>query len=249
MKIGIYAPSYRRAAIAFTHKYLPEVQYVVGKSEAKDYRKVHDRIVVVPDRVQGNLCRVRNWILDNREQNLLLIDDDLRRVGRWEQTKKKILTTEDCMEFIEHGFCLAEEAGVKFWGLNLLPDKAAYREYTPFGFKQTIGGPWQAFLSMDLRYDESLSLKEDYDMSLQVLNKYRRTLRFNAYFYECDQHGTPGGCASYRTMQRERQQFELLQKKWGSEIVTTDHQGGQVNQKAKTNWDINPVVRCPIPGV
>ena len=135
------------------------------------------------------------------------------------------------------------------WGLNLLPDKGAYREYTPFGLKQMILGPFQGFYGMDLRYDEALPLKEDYDLSLQCLNKYRRTLRFNAYHYECDQHTGEGGCATYRTMETEREQFDLLQKKWGSKIVKVDNQGGQVNQTKQTNWDINPVVRAPIAGV
>ena len=31
-----------------------------------------------------------------------------------------------------------------------------------------------------------------------------------------------GGCATYRNMLREKEQFELLQKKWGSSIVKYD---------------------------
>jgi hypothetical protein len=50
-------------------------------------------------------------------------------------------------------------------------------------------------------------------------------------------------------MDRERNQFLELQKKWGSDIVRIDTQGGQVNQRKSTNWDINPVVRVPIAGV
>ena len=78
--------------------------------------------------------------------------------------------------------------------------------------KSVILGPFQAFNNLDLRYDENLPLKEDYDLSLQVLNKYRKTLRFNAYHYIAKQHTNLGGCADYRTREREKEQMDLLIK-------------------------------------
>ena len=248
MKIEILSPSYRRADSASTQEYLPACTYVVARSEKKAYESAGRRVIAVPNDVQGNVCRVRNYILDHFNRALIL-DDDIRCFGRWDQQQNVKLTTDDAMEFIEQAFNLAQQLGVRMWGMNLLPDKGAYREYTPFAFRAVVLGPVQGFINMDLRYDETLPLKEDYDLSLQVLNKYRRTLRFNMYHYVCGQHTNVGGCATYRTMDRERKQFLLLQKKWGSDIVQIDSQGGQVNQKKRTNWDINPVVRVPIAGV
>ena len=51
-------------------------------------------------------------------------------------------------------------------------------------------------------------------MTLQQCNKYRRVLRVNAYHYFCKQSEQSGGCATYRNIDREIQQFEALQKKW-----------------------------------
>lgn len=249
LKFEIFAPSYRRPVGITTQEYLPECTYVVARSEARAYRAEGHRVWSVPDTAQGNLCRIRNYILDKAGPNVLLIDDDLARLQRWDRQEIRKLNTDEAMEFIEQGFILAKEMGVKFWGVNCLPDKAAYREYTPFALRSYIGGPFQAFLDMDLRYDEALPLKEDYDMTLQVCNKYRKALRFNMFNYVAKQHTNEGGCAVYRTMDRERAQFMALQKKWGSEIVRMDVQGGQVNQKKRTDWDINPVVRVPIAGV
>lgn len=248
MKIEILSPSYRRAESASTQEYLPACTYVVARSEKKAYESAGRRVIAVPNNVQGNVCRVRNYILANFNP-VLILDDDIRRFGRWSKQENLKLDTDEAMEFIEHAFILARGFGARMWGMNLLPDKGAYREYTPFAFRSVVLGPVQGFTNMDLRYDESLPLKEDYDLSLQVLNKYRRTLRFNMYHYVCEQHTNVGGCATYRTMDRERDQFLLLQKKWGSDIVRIDTQGGQVNQKKRTNWDINPVVRVPIGGV
>ena len=248
MKFAILSPSYRRADSATTQDYLPTCIYVVAQSEKRAYLRAGRKVIAVPNAIQGNVSRVRNYILKNFNP-VLILDDDIRRFGRWNQQKNVKLTSDEAMEFIEHAFILAKQIRVRMWGLNLLADKAAYREYTPFAFRSVVLGPVQGFINMDLRYDEALPLKEDYDLSLQVLNKYRRTLRFNMYHYVCDQHSSVGGCATYRTMAREQKQFFELQKKWGSEIVRIDTQAGQVNQKKRTNWDINPVVRVPIAGV
>lgn len=248
MKLDILSPSYRRPDTCTTQEYLPACVYVVAQSEKKQYEKAGRRVIAVPNKVQGNVSRVRNWILD-RFNPVLILDDDIRRFGRWNSQENHKLDTDEAMEFIEQAFNLARQLDARMWGMNLLPDKGAYREYTPFAFRSVVLGPVQGFTNMDLRYDETLPLKEDYDLSLQVLNKYRRTLRFNMMHYVCSQHTNVGGCAAYRTMARERAQFELLQKKWGSEIVRIDTQGGQVNQKKRRTWDINPVVRVPIHGV
>jgi len=248
MKFSILSPSYRRAESAITQDYLPRCTYVVAASEKKAYESNGRRAVTVPDKIQGNVARVRNWILDHYNP-VLILDDDIRHIGRWSQQVNQKLSADEAMEFIEHGFILAKQLKARMWGVNLLPDKGAYREYTPLAFRSVVLGPVQGFVNLDLRYDESLPLKEDYDLSLQVLNKYRRTLRFNAYHYSCHQHTNEGGCGTYRTMEKEQRQFELLQEKWGSDIVRIDQQGGQVNQRKATAWDINPVIRVPIHGV
>jgi len=95
----------------------------------------------------------------------------------------------------------------------------------------------------DIRFDDRLGLKEDYDYSIQVLRKFRKILRFNKYHYVSAHIKKKGGCASYRTMKKEEEQAILFQKKWGKAIVhiTRKTQGG--------NMSINPVVHCPIKGI
>ena len=241
-KILFFAPSYKRPDDVITHKYLPFVTYVVAEFEADKYLANNYKVWVVPDKAQGNLCRIRNHILDNaKSKKVIIVDDDMSFIGRWNQQKAKKLNADEVFEFSENAFNLCNDLNIKYWGMNLLPDKGAYREYTPFSFTNYIGGPFQAFNDLDLRYDENLPLKEDYDLSLQVLNKYRKTLRFNAYHYGVKQHINKGGCADYRTKKREEEQFFLLQKKWGNKIVTRD--------KSSKGWDLNPIVKIPIRGV
>lgn len=254
MKYHIISPSYKRSKVATSHKYFNGLSYVVDESEADQYRAIHAEIIVLPDGVQGNLCRVLNWILGQYE-NVLIVDDDYGHIGRInfdvEQGKSwvKKLSPEQAEEFIEHGFNLAEEFGVHFWGINLSCDKGMSREYTPFSMSSYIGGPFRGHLKNECRYDERLSLKDDYDMTLQVLNRYRKALRFNNYFYKCDQHGKEGGCSTHRTVNRDLEQNEILRKKWGSKIVRKDSGNSKTHRKKKSLFDINPIIRVPIKGI
>ena len=146
------------------------------------------------------------------------------------------------MEFAESMSIICKDWGFKFWGLNCIPDKGAYREHTPFGTLQYIGGPFQAHLKSDLRYDEALSLKEDYDFTLQNIKHNKGCLRVNYAFYDVKQAEQSGGCATYRNLQKEKEQFELLQKKWGKKIISQD-------EKSKRSYDFNPILKVPLKGV
>ena len=244
----IYSASYRRGDLCKTHLYIKDIIYVVAESEAEEYQKVHDKVWAVPNEVQGSLARVWNYILDNApEENVILMDDDITHFGRWNGNKIQRLDEQGVLNMIQEGIQLAEDLDVRYWGLNCLADKGAYREYTPFGTCQYIGGPFQAHRGNELRYDEKLILKEDYDMTLQVLNKYRKNLRMNMYHYVCAQNTMKGGCAVYRNVEREMEQNDLLQKKWGAKIVRFDT-SNKTSGKEKT-YDINPIINVPIKGV
>jgi len=244
MKVSFYAPSYKRPEKSITQINYPFVKLVVRESDAADYKANGNDVVVVPDSAQGNLCRIRNYILDNFFDCdcLILLDDDCRGIYRWDMQKKIKLDPDELQEFAENASILCDDYGFKFWGLNCVTDKGAYREHTPFGTLQYIGGPFQAHLKNEIRYDESLPLKEDYDITLQHIKAYNGCLRINYACYDVKQAEQAGGCATYRNNTREAEQFELLQKKWGSSIIKTD-------KKSKRSFDFNPILKVPLKGV
>jgi hypothetical protein len=243
----IYSPSYKRANLCTTHKYLKEVIYVVRESEADDYKKVHDKLWIVPDSAQGNVSKIRNYILDHSDTDIFVtMDDDIKYFGRWNGNKSKKLSEQEVYNMIQEGNQLAEDLDVRLWGLNLMADKGAFREYTPFGTTQVILGPFQGHRNNDLRYDQKIFLKEDYDMSIQMLLEDRKTLRMNMYHYVCDQNKMRGGCAESRNIEVEKHHLDMLQKKWGSKIVRFDTTNKSGKQK---KFDINPVIKIPIKGV
>lgn len=262
MKISVNAPSYRRPDDVKTLDYLPFVRVWVDCGEYDAYKANYPDadIVSCPDGVQGNLCRIRNYILDEEFRRgmdvVLIIDDDFTCLRRFDHDgmdgwgyEPHIITADEFLVFIEKYSIIASDFGAKFWGVNCNSDPMAYRHNTPFSTRSYIGGPFQCFLRGNrCRYDENLPLKEDYDMTLQQLNMERVVLRVNAYHYLCKQSEQKGSCAAYRNRQREEEQLEALRHKWGGAIVKVDTTNKGKSLKEK-RLDYNPIIRVPINGV
>lgn len=249
----IIAPSYKRANGLKTHLLFPEVTYLVMESELDAYKDKHDKFITCPDKVQGNIARVRNFILDTvKTDRVLIVDDDIEKFCyfvRDDIARRWIVNSMEgakLLNFIENGFNLCEEWGAKLWGLNCVGDKGSYREYTPFSTIAFISASFHGIIKNPLRYDERIPLKEDYDYCLQHMNKYRMAIRFNMAHMVKQDHGNLGGCADYRTIEREREQLLMFQKKWGEKIVKTDIMKSEGKKGA---FDLNPIIKPPIKGV
>ena len=93
-----------------------------------------------------------------------------------------------------------------------------------------------------LSEEQQKEFKEDYDMTLQNLHKYKGCLRVNFMSYDVKQAKQVGGCATQRNSKEEERQFNLLQKKWGTKIIQKDNQ-------SKRKFDFNPILKSPIKGV
>lgn len=261
--ILICCPSYKRPRNVDTLKYLPKITVYVSESEALNYKKSNPGadIRTMPDKFQGNISRVRNWILDqNPDRVVCIVDDDLQSICYWEgQVKHTIADAQEFSRFVVKYTLVAMEMGTVLWGINVNNDPQCYREYTPFSTVSYVGAPFMVHIATDLRFDETLPLKEDYDFCLQVLSKYRKILRVNKFHYYTkqagsssgDRKGQAGGCATYRTLAAEREQLKRLQDKWGTKIVGIDSLENSRNHKSDKvrTFDINPIIRVPIQGV
>ena len=264
MRISLNCPSYKRPKVE-TLKYLPFCKVWVDPSEYEAYIKSNpgheENIIACPPGVQGNVARVRNYILDHEFEAgadvVVLVDDDMRCLAYYESPpgetfgyKKNKLATDEVLPFIERYSRLCAEWGFKMWGVNCNKDALSYSQQTPFSTMAFVGGPFQCFLKgNECRYDESLPLKEDYDMLIQNCNKYRGVMRVNKYHYDVKQAINAGGCAAMRNYEREEQQLNALMHKWGSRMVKIDTSNKGKTKKDKAKIDFNPIIKIPIKGV
>lgn len=68
------------------------------------------------------------------------------------------------------------------------------------------------------RFDENMSLKEDYDYTLQHVKAHGKVVRCNDLLFGFAHRTNKGGAVEYRTALREYENIEYLRKKWGSLI-------------------------------
>lgn len=255
-KLEFCIPSYKRPEKIQTLDLFPQAIVFVAESEVDDYKKNNPNahIEIVPDKVQGNLCRVRNYILDSMKgKAVVILDDDISMIKHLTVSGEKKLWEKVENDKLPSLFCkfadLTEEWGFSYFGLQCNSDIMVSRLITPFSTVSYIGGPVQGFLPKNkCRYDERLSLKEDYDMTLQQCNLERGCLRFNLYCYSAKQSEQKGGCANYRSIEEEKRQLELLKHKWGGKIVKIDKSNKGRSTKDKV-IDYNPIIHIPIKGV
>ena len=240
----VYIPSYKRAETMITHKIVngDHVYVVCPESQLDEYKKNVKGVnfMPCPDSVEGNMANKRNWIFENAKSDyFLMIDDDIRNFWMIENNERFALNPEQFHNMAVNGFVLMEDLGTVLWGINTGDDPRNFTRFKPFNMLCVVLGPFSGWKkTKGLIYDNRLPTKEDYDMALQVLQKYHKVIRMNKYSYET-MHllGKSGGSHSIRIMDREREQLELLQKKWGSKVV----QGRE--------GKINPLINIPLKGI
>jgi len=240
--------SLNRSDNVITAKWNKLATIVVREDQEKDYKKHNDnKILAIPMEEDGNCAKKKNAVLNRFvDENVLILDDDITAVGYHEKGRVKKVSDEYLQEFCDNMFQMTEDLNTVLWGVNMQSDKKFYREYSPFSFNSAVLGPFTAIRNIDrsIRFNEKdIFLKEDYDLSLQVLNKYRRLLRNNKWFYISEHIELEGGLSGLRSQKIEMEHNIRLQKKWGSRIV-------KINRKTQNqNKTINPIVKVPIKGI
>lgn len=251
--ITVAIPSFRRAHTLPGLNYFAGAVYVVPESQADEYAAAgvpRRRLVTLPDGQDGNIARKRNWILANFPRPLVMIDDDVHAIGYFERTGQKDgdhapkrLDPDVVPEWLERGFELAEGFDVPVWGIAQNPDNRIFKEWAPFNLTEPILGPFQAHRAHELRFDERMGTKDDYDFALQALNRYRKVLRLNKFHY-VGAHGTnPGGIVAGRSLDVEEGYCRAIMRKWGDGVIS-------YKLPAKRLQDLlNGRVRVPIQGI
>lgn len=222
--IKVYSPTYKRAGkVDAINIFGEDLILACHKFEAEEYKKAYpnNEILELPDDLQKNMAKVRNFILESCPSDyIIMVDDDVSQLLYIEDKEQQNI--DHLEQMIIDGFNLANGLNTKLWGLNLLDDPKAYRVYTPFSLQSPILGPFTAVIRSNIRYDERLSLNEDFDFFLQHVFQYRKTLRFNKYSYRASHLNKKGGCGAYRLMTDEVKQSQVMKKKWGKKIVRYD---------------------------
>ena len=220
MNYEVYIPSKGRAGKVTSHNLFLDSHIVCPKSEVKDYKKHHEKVIGVPDEVKG-ITPTRNWILVHLKSNYhIQVDDDARSFHKWEKAELvKFIDPERIDNILNTMFLMTDEIGYKVWGLAMASDYQFYRPFAPFSTQGVVGANIIGIIDNPLRFDERLRVKEDYDYSMQHIYKYGGVLRTHKYGIDVIHLTNEGGCVGYRTKEVELQAYDTLLKKYGSSVV------------------------------
>ena len=69
----------------------------------------------------------------------------------------------------------------------------------------------------ELRFDEQLTLKEDYDYTLQHIRK-NKVLRYQKYLFTFEHYSNKGGAVDVRDDKEEQRNIRILKSKWGEKV-------------------------------
>ncbi len=248
--IHVAIKSYNRPDGVSTIEIAPFAKIWVPETQAEAYRNNYglEAIISIDPALDGNCAKKNNAILNYSDcKRTLILDDDINRICYFEDGDRIGMDPDSFKAMIEHHFRLAEDAGVKLWGINQTSDPMAYRTMTPFSFLAPILGPFNGHIDPDLRYDERVFLKEDYDFWLQNIQKYRRTLRSNKYHYfHAHGFGKAGGLSETRSMDLEHEHADRMVKKWGKKHFRPK---GAIGGRSATGDNIlNSLAKAGIPG-
>lgn len=184
-----------------------------------------------PDDVKG-YCPTKQWIWDRYEYRVVVLDDDITHMRRmYDPDQKPTIDSATSYEVVQATAFTAGEAGAFLFGWANYTMSYAYDVFQPFRTVGYINGMSQGVLpGFKVRLpDDAHFFGSDYYWS--ALNAYHhryawQDTRFG--FYQRATFRNPGGQSHFRTLDRERQSFEQLQKLFGTSVVRLKgHRGGR----------------------
>lgn len=196
----ITIPSYKRAGKVTTLDFLGDVfsksEIIIGTQNKEDYKAYSDLYgdkATIIYKEGNSVGENRNNLLEYCQEHgiteCLQLDDDMRCVVTKD---KKKLKGKEFRNLMEKCFSLCRENGVTMFG--------GYCCENPFMMSNTakpnlIVGMLCGILDTSIRYDANFRIKEDYELSLRLMSRGKRVIRFNS-FGASAAHKTAGGCSA-----------------------------------------------------
>jgi hypothetical protein len=222
MKIAVVIPSRGRPnchpAVGLFHNPI----LCIPESDRAEYAAAHPktRLLAHPADLRG-LGRVRQWILDQLEEDcVFMCDDDVVRVTCVVGNRQRhILDPNDVHRIIENSANIANDLGTTLFGYSHTPDTRHFLSFRPFSFAGYVNGLSMGIIGRSIRFDPELDTKQDIDFSLQVLLRRRFLWRDNRFaFVAHDWFKLSGGSAGVRTSATLAKNIAHLKKKWGPAV-------------------------------
>jgi hypothetical protein len=190
---------------------LPVTWYVKDAVDVNDYLAEGALDV----RIGGTLCQSRNKVLEDAfsEGKIAVeISDDLKRLSQLLMVgAKKTAEIKDIGLVLPE--MIKEFKTVPFKLAGVAPTPNPFYFHTLRSTNLFIIGDFLMVKPTNLRFDENLKLKEDYEYTVQHIKEYGGVYRFNDVFVTFSHYTNAGGVVEYRNEQKEKEAIDYLMKK------------------------------------
>lgn len=215
--VGVYCPSYRRSDCIMTQNILNDVTYVVRASEEEAYRNAGVRkLISAPDEEINTMSKVRQWILDNSPEDIIIqVDDDIKQILYRTDIVMEIKDPDVIdMEFLRIAQLLSD---LKLGYATITVTSRPYLYQEEFKFNSMGGGIyWYNKECYKAKNDDKADCKEDVDKILQELMYNRIILmpKYLAMYVKTDTN--EGGDNINKNSKVIRECNEYMKLKWGN---------------------------------
>lgn len=215
MNYSVYVISAGRYdKLPFTEKQKAKYNFCVKKGEKPFYENAGCKKVFET----GGLIESRNAALDisfKKKEICVQLSDDLKKVTTNKNFgEKKIVGLDFAINSLVQIFEKVE--GVYLMGVP--PTSNDFYAKNKISKNTFCIGDMLFIKPNPLRFDKSLTLKEDYDYTLQHLQKYGACFRYQKYLFEFEHYKNKGGAVQYRSTDEEQKNIRILKNKWGDKV-------------------------------
>jgi hypothetical protein len=238
MEVKVIIPSHKRWDRVSTVSAVDGAILCVAESQEKLYRACNKGIEVVthPDSVVG-LARKRDWIIKHFE-NVFMLDDDIDSLKRTYQEagESSHIDAADAYDVIQVAANACKDAGFFLFGFSMSATPIQYDPFKPIKMGGYFTGCAHGVLSgSKLWYNPDIVCNEDYWISCLNAYYHRGGWKDNRFcFVQRDTFKNRGGLSEFRNLDSEEQDFKLLQRTFGADVVTLRKQKGKGHAFQKT---------------
>jgi len=234
-KVKIAIPTYKRyecetLKILDSNLFEPTL-FVNDDIEKMEYEKVNKGISVVATNTKG-ITNARNAILSHYkpQDEVVMADDDIRSIQYVDPQGKKLIdaTSAQISELCQKGFAECKKLGTKLWGVY--PVHNAFYMAKKSTYYHFIIGSFSGVIISDLRYDDKMRVKEDYDFTMSNIFRFGKVVRFDDWTVNAKHYTNKGGCVDDRSGKKDIdiEAMNYLIGKYGLLIKKNPRREGEV---------------------
>lgn len=207
-----------------------DVHWFVGKGEGEAYQKAGARSVIE----SGGLCESRNSALFHafvRGETCVQLSDDCRKFefAVWDPAKDKhVAEPASFKQVLVRTLKALDRTGALLAGAAPTANPFYANAKKPIHPSAFIVGDFIVVRPTNLRFDEKLKLKEDYDYTLQHITSHGCVARCDDVLAHFVHRSNPGGAVEYRTAEREQQAIAYLKAKWPQFIADNPRRPNEI---------------------